>query len=46
MTTNMVDEKTEEKALERLAVDYTNFREEMQTLPSADVYDYAYKIFQ
>ena len=45
MTINMVDERNEEKVLERLEVDYTNFREEMQALPSADVYDYAYKIF-
>lgn len=45
MTTNMVDERTEEKVLERLEVYYTNFREEMQTLPSVDIYDYEYKIF-
>ena len=45
MTMNMADERIEDKVLKRLETDYTNFREEIQALPSVDVYEYAYKIF-
>ena len=42
---NTINKRIEEKVFEKIDTDYVNFREEMQSLDSSDVYDYAYKIY-